>query len=79
MAFSRCPFGELVTQGMKRKFFRAIAKHVEHLAIQQLDMGCFTDPKYVMQIELKDLTPVQQPPMHVTPEVEDWLTDWAHK
>ena len=42
-------------------------------------MGCFTDPRYVMEIELKDLTPVQQPPMRVTPEVEAWLDDWAHK
>lgn len=42
-------------------------------------MGCFKDEKYVMHIELKDLTPIQQPPMRVTPDVEEWLNDWAHK
>ena len=33
----------------------------------------------MMHIELKDLTPIQQPPMRVTPDVEEWLNDWAHK
>ena len=59
LAFSRCPFGERVTPSLRRDFLRAIAPYVDHLAIQQLDMGCFTNPKYVMHIELKDLSPIQ--------------------
>ena len=40
-------------------------------------MGCFTNPKYIMHLELRDVTPVRQPPMRVTPEVERWLKEWA--
>ena len=30
-----------------------------------------------MSVELKDVTPVSQPPMRVTPDVEQWLRQWA--
>ena len=30
-----------------------------------------------MHLELRDVTPVSQPPMRVTPEVERWLKEWA--
>jgi hypothetical protein len=50
---------------------------VKHLAIEQFDMGCFKNPKYEMELILRDVTPVNQPPMRVTPEVEAWLRDWA--
>ena len=77
LAFSRCPFGEKVPAAAKVRFFRKLAPLVLHLAIQQLDMGCFTDPRYVMHLGLRDVTPVSQPPMRVTPEVERWLKEWA--
>ena len=40
-------------------------------------MGCFTNPKYIMHLEPRDVTLVSQPPMQVTPEVERWLKKWA--
>ena len=77
MAFSRCPFGEKVTPAMKRGFFRRLAPWVDHLAIQKMDLGWFHDPKYIMSVELNDVTPICQPPMRVTPDVEQWLKEWA--
>lgn len=77
LAFSRCPFGEKVTPAMKRGFFRRLAPWVDHLAIQKMDLGRFHDPKYIMSVELNDVTPINQPPMRVTPDVEQWLKEWA--
>lgn len=58
LAFSRCPFGEQVTTSQRRTFFRLLAPWVHHLAIQPLDMGRFHDPKYALDLYLRDVTPI---------------------
>jgi hypothetical protein len=75
LAFSRCPFGPEVMPQLRRKFFLTLAPWVAHLAIEQLDMGKLHNPKYEMSLQLRDLTPICQPPMRVTPEVESWLQE----
>lgn len=75
LSFSRCPFGSQVTEQQQRRFFRRLAPHVDHLAVDPTDLGCFTDPAHVHHIELADTTPIDQPPYRGTPEVERWLKE----
>jgi hypothetical protein len=50
---------------------------IPRLAVDQYDLGCFTDPKYVHDILVDTMTPVNQPPMRMTPDQEAWVEGWT--
>jgi len=52
---------------------------IPRLAVDQFDLGCFTDPKYAHEIEVDTLTPVSQPPMRMTQEQENWVEEWTEE
>ena len=59
----------------RRDFLRRIVPAIPRLAVEQFDLGCFTDERYVHEIVVDNLVPIQQPPLRMTAQQERWVED----
>ena len=47
--------------------------------MDQYDLGMFRDERYVHEIEVDNVAPVNQPPMRMTLEQEKWVSAWTEE
>lgn len=72
-AFRLLKFGDEVTQELRREFFGWLVPAISRLAVDQYDLGCFSDARYVHEIAVDNLVPIQQPACRLGVEQEAYL------